>query len=199
MKPQTLLIALPLIAAGSVALAAEEGPWMMRIRAVDIRPNNPTLNVGGADVDVENKIIPEVDFSYFFTPNIAAELVLTYPQKHDVTLAGTNIGSFKHLPPTLTAQYHFTPESNFRPYVGAGINYTRISNVDLLGGAASLDKNSWGGALQAGFDYKVGTNSYINVDLKKVYISSDLSVGGTKVGTVKVDPVLIGVGYGFKF
>lgn len=196
MKPQTLLIALPLIAASSLALA-DESPWMMRLRAVDMRPDNPALNVGGADIDVQNKVIPEVDFSYFFTPNVAAELVLTYPQKHDVKLGGTKIGSFKHLPPTLTAQYHFAPQADFRPYVGAGINYTRISNVEL--GGLELDKNSWGGALQAGFDYKVGANSYINVDVKKVYISSDLSLGGTKIGEVKVDPLLIGIGYGFKF
>lgn len=197
MKTKALLIALPLLAASSVALAADESPWMMRIRAVDIRPDNPTMNLGGADVDVEDKVIPEVDFSYFFTPNIAAELVLTYPQKHDVKVAGTKIGSFKHLPPTLTAQYHFTPQSDFRPYVGAGVNYTRISNVEL--GGAELDKNSIGGALQIGFDYKVGANSYINVDVKKVYISTDISAAGTKLGEVKVDPLLIGIGYGFKF
>ena len=57
-----------------------------------------------------DKTIPELDISYFFTPNIAAELVLTVPQEHRVYLNGTDIGSFKHLPPTLTLQYHFMPQ-----------------------------------------------------------------------------------------
>ena len=145
-------------------------------------------------IHVSEKTIPEVDISYFFTPNLAAELVLTYPQKHDVTLNGANIGSFKHLPPTLSVQYHFMPEAQFSPYLGAGVNYTRISQVDLLGGAADLDKNSFGLSLQAGVDFKLDKNWSLNLDVKKVQIRSDLSVAGTKVSTVKVDPWLVEIG-----
>lgn len=193
---------------GSAAALAQsaEGPWMMRVRAVDIRPVNessdPLGALGGTDtVHVSDKWIPEVDFSYFFTKNISAELILTYPQKHTVKLSGTDIGSFKHLPPTLTLQYHFAPDSAFNPYVGAGVNYTAISDVHLLNGAVKLENDSWGGALQIGFDYKIGQNSYLNFDLKKVYIESDLklSAGGTTIGKAKLDPLLIGIGWGFKF
>jgi outer membrane protein len=166
---------------------------------VNIDVANPTARVGGDAVDVKNKLIPEVDISYFFTSNLAAELILTYPQKHDVELAGSKIGSFKHLPPTLTLQYHFIPQADLRPYVGAGVNYTHISSVNLLGGAADLGNDSWGGALQFGFDYKVGANSYINFDVKKVYIQSDLMVGGANAATVNVDPLLLGIGYGYRF
>jgi outer membrane protein len=72
----------------------------------------------------------DVDFEYFFTPNWSSELLLTYPQSQSVTvresaLGGpTNIGSFKHLPPTLTLKYNFNPDGNFRPYVGVGVNLT---------------------------------------------------------------------------
>lgn len=176
---------------------------MMRIRAVDIKPidesSDPTGTLGTDTIHVEDKWIPEVDFSYFFTKNIAAELILTYPQKHTVKLSGNNIGSFKHLPPTLTLQYHFDPEATFRPYVGLGVNYTAISDVHLLNGAAKLENDSWGGALQVGFDYKIGQNSYLNFDLKKVYIQSDVKVGGAKVSTAKLDPLLVGIGWGFRF
>ncbi|KAI5935591.1 Inhibitor of nuclear factor kappa-B kinase subunit alpha [Manis javanica] len=74
-----------------------------------------------------------------FTPNIAAELVLTYPQKHDRgAVRRSQIGSLKHLPPMLLAQYHFTNFGAFKPYVGAGANYTRFSSVsfDPAAGAA---------------------------------------------------------------
>jgi outer membrane protein len=179
------------------AAQQDESQWMMIVRAVRLSPANDS---SGLDIDVESKTIPDISFRYAFTKNVAAELLLTVPQKHDVSLAGVgNIGSFKHLPPTLFAQYHFTPDSNFRPYVGAGINYTIISDDQLLGGAAKLDNSSWGPAMQIGFDYKVGANSYVSVDLKKIYIESDVKVGGAKVATVKVDPVLFGIGYGFKF
>jgi outer membrane protein len=116
------------------------------------------------------------------------------------------IGQFKHLPPTLTLQYHFNPTGQFRPYVGAGVNYTIISDDDFgplnraTGTVTKLDNDSWGGAFQAGFDVKVGANSYINFDIKKIYIESDVknNVLG-KVSKVKVNPVAIGIGYGFKF
>jgi outer membrane protein len=88
-------------------------------------------------LSINNKTMPELDISYFFTPNFAAELILTYPQKHDIRSNGSalgdlgKIGSVKHLPPTLLAQYHFTNFGAFKPYVGAGINYTRFSSVNV--------------------------------------------------------------------
>ncbi|MFZ6647833.1 OmpW/AlkL family protein [Undibacterium sp. TJN25] len=189
--------------AENAAATAEASPWMLRVRAVHLAPadkSDPIAGAGVADrLGVSEKTIPEVDISYFFTPNISAELVLTYPQKHDVTLDGKRIGSFKHLPPTLLAQYHFLPEAQFNPYVGAGVNYTRISSVNLLGGAGSLENSSTGLALQAGFDYKVDRHWSFNVDVKKVQIRSDVYISGAKASAVKVDPLMIGVGAGYRF
>ncbi len=158
-----VILALSLAAIGFTATQAmadeAQSPWMVRVRAVNLSPANssdPVGGVGAADrITVSSKTIPEIDFTYFVTPNWSAELILTYPQKHDVMLDGANIGSFKHLPPTLTAQYHFAPEAKINPYLGAGVNYTRISDVNLLNGAANLDNNSFGLALQAGVDFKI--------------------------------------------
>jgi outer membrane protein len=182
---------------------AQESPWLVRARAVYIDPANksaPVAGTGAADrIHVSTKTIPELDISYFFTKNIAAELILTYPQKHDVTLDGARIGTFKHLPPTLTAQYHFLPGTTIDPYVGAGVNYTLLSKVNLLGGAASLEHDSFGLALQAGVDFKLDKNLSINLDVKKVQIRSDVNIGGVRASDVKVDPLLIGVGVGYRF
>ncbi|MEB0140616.1 MULTISPECIES: OmpW/AlkL family protein [unclassified Undibacterium] len=202
-----IALALVLVATGLTATQAmaDESPWLLRVRAVNIAPDNksdPVGGVGAADrLSVSSKTIAEFDVSYFMTPNWSAELVLTYPQKHDVMLDGNNIGSFKHLPPTLLAQYHFMPEAKFSPYLGAGVNYTRISDVTLLNGAANLDNHSFGFALQAGVDYKIDKNWSLNFDIKKVQIRSDVtaSVGGAKLSSVKIDPVLIGVGVGYRF
>lgn len=200
----SVLLASTVLSLGAVHVAAaDEQPWLVRIRALNMAPANesdPVGGVGASDrIHVSNKTFPELDISYFFTPNLAAELVLTYPQKHDVTLDGKNIGSFKHLPPVLSVQYHFLPGQTINPYLGAGVNYTRISSVDLLGGSGSLDSSSVGFSIQAGADFKVGNNTYLNLDIKKVQIRSDVNAGGKKISAVKVDPLLVSVGVGWRF
>lgn len=182
---------------------AQESPWLVRARAVRIAPANESDPVGGVGASdrlhVSDKWIPEVDISYFFTPHWAAELVLTVPQKHTVTLDGASIGTFKHLPPTLTGQYHFLPGAAIDPYVGAGINYTLMSKVDLLGGAARLEHDSTGLALQAGLDIKLDARWSFNADIKKLQIRSDVDIGGVRASRVKVDPLLLGAGFGYRF
>ena len=207
MMKKTLLAAAALCALTSGAAMAQnypqDGKWMVRARAVHLDSANGGA-AGDKGVSVNDKWIPELDISYFFTPNLAAELILTYPQKHDVRLNGAKIGTLKHLPPTLLAQYHFTNLGAFKPYVGVGINYTRFSSVkfDPAVDAAlnpSVKKNSFGPALQIGFDYALDKNWSINFDVKKVYIKTDVRSFGTKVGTFKVDPLLVGVGLGYRF
>ena len=206
----------PTAFAQSTDLPPATGNWMVRLRAVNLTAANKSDPVGALAIpsdaiQINNKAFPELDVSYFFTPNIAAELILTYPQQQDVTvmksaLGGpTKIGDFRHLPPILTLQYHFTPPSQlprFKPYVGAGINYTRISNVNLqVPGVGQLDlsKNSFGPALQVGFDYRLTDRIYFNMDLKKTWISADVKMGGQTISKVKVDPWLLGIGLGYRF
>ena len=197
-----MVAALGLVGA-SVPGWAQESPWLVRVRAVHIDPADKSDPVGGTGASdrlhVSSKWIPEVDISYFLTPHWAAELVLTYPQKHDVTLDGQRIGSFKHVPPTLLAQYHFLPGAQFDPYVGAGINYTLISKVDILNGAGRLEHDSIGAALQAGVDFRIDGKWSVNLDVKKVQIRSDVDINGVHASRVKIDPVLLGVGVGYRF
>jgi outer membrane protein len=204
MKKSLCLIASLVAVLASQAAVADESPWLVRLRAVYLDPANksdPIGGVGASDrLSVNSRVIPEFDISYFFTPNWATELVLTYPQKQDVSLDGTKIGSFKHLPPTLTLQYHFAPQSTFSPYVGAGINYTRFSNVSLLNGGATMESHSIGGALQAGVDIKIDSHWSLNLDVKKVQIRSDIiAASGAKLSNAQVDPWLLGVGVGYRF
>lgn len=181
---------------GAAFAQQAEGPWLVRVRAVNLDSANKDST--GLDLSINNKVIPELDISYFFTPNIAAELILTYPQKHDLRSGGANIGSLKHLPPTLLAQYHFTNFGGFKPYVGAGINYTRFSNLDLPDGV-DVKRNSWGAALQVGFDIPLTKQLSLNFDVKKVFIKTNVYAGDANLGSFKVDPVLVGVGLGYRF
>lgn len=206
MKKTLLAIAaLTALTSGAAMAQQQDGNWMVRVRAVHIDSANKDST--GLGLSINNKTIPEFDISYFFTPNFAAELILTYPQKHDVrsSALGGKIGTLKHLPPTLLAQYHFTNFGAFKPYVGAGVNYTRFSSVkwrdDVGALGASIKKSSWGGALQVGFDYALDKNWSLNFDVKKVYMKTDVSVDalGGKVGDLKIDPILVGVGVGYRF
>lgn len=178
---------------------AQESPWMVRVRAVNIDMANKDAT--GLGLTVNNKTIPEVDVTYFFNKNMAAELVLTVPQKQTVnsTVLAADIGTFKHLPPTLTLQYHFDGSSDMKPYVGAGVNYTKITQVNLLSGGANLESHSWGTALQAGIDFPIDKNLSFNIDIKKVSIKTNVYVGGVDNGVLKLNPTLMGVGLGYRF
>ena len=198
MKKNLLAVAVLCALTSGAAFAQQaESPWLVRVRAVHLDSANKDST--GLGLSVNNKTIPEVDITYFFNKNVAAELILTVPQKHDLSssVLGGRIGSLKHLPPSLLLQYHFDAPG-FKPYVGAGVNYTRFSNVNLPAGV-DIDRNSWGGALQAGVDIPLSKNLYLNFDVKKVYIKTDVFAGGAKAGTFKVDPVLVGVGLGWRF
>lgn len=196
MKKQ--LIALAALATLGMGLAqAQESPWMVRVRATHLDMANKDGT--GLGLTVNNKTIPELDVSYFFSPNLAAELVLTVPQKQTVSSNGTAIGNFRHLPPTLLMQYHFTGLQGYKPYVGAGINYTDISKVNILSGGATLDSDSWGAAVQLGVDFPIDRNWSINLDVKKIYIKSDVYLGGVSAGTLKLNPLAASVGVGYRF
>lgn len=196
MKKLTIVAATACALLSGAAFAQAEGPLMVRVRAVNIDSVNKDGT--GLGLTINDKVIPEVDITYFLSKNLAAELILTVPQKHTLSSKGTEIGTLRHLPPTLTLQYHMDA-GGFKPYVGAGVNYTRFSSVNILGGAADIKRSSFGLALQAGVDIPVAKNVYLNLDLKKVYIGTDVSVGGKGVGSFKVNPVLFGVGVGYRF
>lgn len=181
---------------GAVAQVSGESPWMVRVRALHLDSVNKDSTPLG--LSINNKTFGEVDVTYFLSPNLATELILTTPQKQTVYSNNVEIGSFKHLPPTLLMQYHFTGMQGVKPYLGAGINYTRFSDESLPTGV-SLDSHSWGWAFQAGVDIPLDRNWSINLDVKKAYIRTDVYSEGSSVGRLRVDPVLYGVGLGYRF
>jgi len=214
MKKLALAAAIGLISASAFA---DQGDIIARFRVINVNPSSSWSNaalgntLGLKSVDVKDDTVPELDFTYMITNNIGTELILG-TSRHDVTAnAGTgdkSLGKVSTLPPTLTLQYHFAPQSaTFRPYAGAGINYTRFYNAGLnaanLGVNADLQvkKNSYGPALQIGADIPVSKSFFINVDVKKIWMKTDVSLAsnGTQIGTLKIDPLVIGLGIGTKF
>lgn len=205
-------LALAAAAAAPAVQAQDSGNWIVRARAVHLDSANTnsadlkaTLrSLGSSEASINDRWLPELDITYFFTPNLALELVLTYPQKQKLSITNVGeIGTFKHLPPTLSLQYHFTGLSGFRPYIGAGLNYTNISDVKWGATGQSLGlnlkRNSTGLSIGAGFDVPMGGGWLFNADIKKLQLKTDVTSFGNKIGTFKVDPLLLSVGVGKRF
>lgn len=200
-----------LLAAAAATVHADE--LEVRFRGIYLAPANASsayspLQIPGNAIHINDKWLPDFDIEYFLTPHWSTELVLTYPQKQNVTLEHSalggpvNIGTFKHLPPTLTAKYNFMPGQTFQPYLGAGLNVTSImdANLEVPGvGRLTLDRTSVGAAVQAGFDYQIAEHWYFNADAKWIMLRSDVKLDGDRISRVRIDPVLLGVGFGYRF
>ncbi|ODN43426.1 OmpW/AlkL family protein [Piscirickettsia litoralis] len=217
-KKITLLIAAATLALPCAMFAADNvaaqtrsfNHWLVRGRIVNVSPDvsGDTISViGGKVTHVSDQVIPEVDFSYFFTPHIAMELILGTSKHHLIAtgtaLGSTDLGSVRILPPTLTVQYHFFPEKKFSPYIGAGINYTYFYDTNTSGANAAVQsvdyKNSFGLALQAGIDYNINQNWSVNVDIKKLFVKTTATVNNTMTTDVRLDPYVYGIGVGYRF
>lgn len=194
--------------------------WQIRVRGVGVVPDESAkIGIIGGDAKISNTFIPELDFTYFFTKNISAELILG-TSKHDVntvasdisavggpTSADVNLGSVYLLPPTLTVQYHFLPDHIFNPYVGAGVNYTIFYNEKAGNTVRGIEyENSFGYAFQVGFDLMLDDKFFINVDIKKIFLKTDVTVDASNLATglsipadVEINPLLLGFGVGMKF
>lgn len=233
MKKTLLAVALAAAVFAPVAAQAEAGDWVVRARAVNVAPNEDsklgkTVNQNvapvmspGAELAVSDKVIPELDISYYFTKNIAAELILAVGTRHNVsiqketgaTVPNQDLGSVNLLPPTLTAQWHFNPDQMIDPYVGAGINYTimldrnlKVNRGPLAGHKIKIDSDSWGPALQAGVDINLKDGWLINADVKYVWLDTDVKLKGaatgnawTKIDSLDINPWVVGIGIGKKF
>jgi len=235
---KSLLVGLTLVSsvASFTAQAAgtSAGDWIVRLRGIDVNPIDsssevdvPALggNVPGSSVGVDSNAVPELDITYMFSPHWGAELILG-TSEHDVNPQGAAlIGALNGLPsadpgshdvinawalpPTLTLQYHFMPESSIRPYAGLGVNYTIFYSEDVEGplavnGATVNMRPSVGWAAQIGADFDLGDSGWFaNVDLKYIDMSTRAEFRNTAVGDVNVDvdidPIVYGIGIGHRF
>ena len=200
-------VVLALLSVGE-ALAQEDSPWLVRVRVLSVMPDDDSTAITtiGGNAKVDDNVTIDLDISYFFTANLALELILGVSQ-HDVEAVNTSVGTVDLgdvtlLPPTLTLQYHIMPEATCRPYVGLGINATHFFDEDAGGADGISYDDNLGIALQAGLDYGVTEDWALNVDVKKVYLDTDVDVqalGTTVSTTVDIDPWIIGIGVARRF
>jgi outer membrane protein len=203
MMAATLFAANPASAQTAEFKTKQAGDIVVRARAIAMVPDEDTYDdtIGSGEGQLSNDVVPEVDFSYFLTDNIALELIAATTQ-HDLDWSNPSLdaGSVRLLPPTLTLQYHFMPESRWSPYVGAGINYTFF--YDSKPGQFNSVKydDGFGYAFQAGFDYAISGPWSVNLDVKKIFLDTDVSINnGANTSKAHLDPWVFGLGLGYRF
>jgi len=177
------------------------GDVLVRLRAIRIIPNVSTNNTLSAlNVGVNNALVPELDLTYMIRDYLGVELILG-TSRHQLTSSLGNLGGVNVLPPTLLLQYHFNHQGRIRPYLGAGVNYTYFYNngLNVNGQPISITNHSFGLALQAGVDVQITKSLFVNADVKKIWMRTDASLGGTSLGRLDIDPVVVGLGVGMRF
>ena len=193
----------------SAPVGKQAGTFMIRGRVIGVIPedNSSSTSIGG-HVEATAQAAPELDFSYFFTDNIAAELIAA-STRHELSAVGTglgkvDVGSTWVLPPALTLQYHFMPHEKFSPYVGVGIDamffYSTNPSTPVVQ-KLTLNDNV-GAVLQAGFDYNFSGHWFANVDVKQIFLNTDAhlqTVLGPVSARTSLDPLVVGVGVGYRF
>jgi outer membrane protein len=201
-----MMMGLGLALAGvvGVARAEEPGDWVVKVGAHVVSPKsgNGRLAGGSLEADVGSDARPTFSLEYFVAPNWGLEVLAALPFEHEVKLNGAKAADVKHLPPTVSVQYHFMPQARFSPFVGVGLNYTRFFGIHETGPLAGtrLDlSDSWGAAVHAGFDVHFSDRWLFMADVRWMNIETDAKVNGAKVGTVKIDPWVYGIAIGYRF
>ena len=201
LKIKTVLCTAVLLttAAANTAMAMDQGDWLIRAGASYIDPKSNNHDV----VSVDSATSFTFNVSYFMTEAWAVELLAAWPFKHDLELKdGTEIGDTKHLPPTLSIQYHWAPNSVFQPYVGVGLNFTTFFSEDLYGPLEGVDLdlgNSWGLAGEIGADIKLSDQWFLNLSVRYMDIETKAKLDGESIGKVDISPWIYGGNVGFRF
>jgi outer membrane protein len=186
------------LVAGVLALStsityAEDNESILRLRAIQVEPQ---VSGDFPGLDADNATGGEVALTGFMSEHWAIELGIG-TTKHDLSINGANAGSVKLMPVNLMLQFHFLRDAAFRPYIGAGGNYTRFYELNFAGGTEDVDRDRFGPVAQVGFDIALGKSLLLNADVKKIWLETEAS--GLANGTIKLDPWVYALGIGFRF
>lgn len=216
MKKSIITLAVLATLSSATTMAAEAGDMLIRAGLTTVAPNETSSNVmiggdaTGLYLNVDNNTQLGLNFAYFITDKVNIEVLAATPFTHDMGIDGVGaLGSTKHLPPTVTANYYFADGSAaFQPYVGIGLNYTiffdeEFTTANEEAGFSDLDADpSFGLSAQVGFDYNIDKEWFVNGSVRYIDISTDATF---KVGdadgsvTLDIDPMVYTLSVGYRF
>lgn len=186
------------VALGAPVLAQSAGDMTLGLGLGFVDPKSDNGTVAGGATEIDSNLRPTVTFEYFLRDNLGLEVLAALPFKHDINIAGAKAGVTKHLPPTVSLNYHFPSSGPLTPFVGLGVNYTVFFEDRSPLGDLKID-NSWGLAAHLGVNYAISDKGALRMDLRYVDIDSDVKLNGAKIGRVEIDPLVAGVSYVMKF
>jgi outer membrane protein len=196
--------------AAAPVMAQSRGDWTLGVGVHAVDPKSDAgdldgsaLGLGALPTKVDSDVKPTVTAEYFIADNLGIEVLAALPFKHDVSIDGVGkVGETKQLPPVVSLQYHFANGSKVTPFIGLGVNYTKFFSTDAKGaleGTKLKLEDSWGLAAHAGLDFAVSEKGALRVDLRWADIDTRVKVDGNTLGTARIDPLVYGVAYVFKF
>ena len=204
------LLAQPALAQQSPVRGKQAGDFLIGLGVIGVLPmDSGNVDVIGGTPSASFAVTPQLDFTYFFTPNFAVNLIAA-TTRHDVEVTGSALGDVDlgrvwALPPTLTFQYHPLPAERFSPYVGVGVNWTMFygEGGGRTPGVLDVDvRNAFGVALNVGLDIEMAPNWLMNIDVKKLFLRPDVAVDtalGRVNATADLDPWIFGLSVRYRF
>lgn len=199
------LLAAALAGAALPAAAQSAGDWTLGlgVHNVDPKSDNGVLANGTLPLEIDGNARPSLTVEYFIKDNLGIEVLAAWPFQHDISVKGVGrVGSTKHLPPTVSLQYHFNDAGVVSPVLGLGLNYTTFFSEDTRGALEGADlelRDSWGLAAHAGLDFRISEKAAIRVDVRWIDIDTQVRVDGVRLGTANIDPLVYGAAYVMKF
>lgn len=183
---------------GGSAIAQQAGDWTLGVGIGHVKPKSNNGTLAGAPASIGGSTRPILTAEYFIQDNLGIELLAAVPFRHKISLGGAQVGTTRHLPPTVSLNYHFTNESAVTPFLGIGVNYTNFFSTKSPLGTLKI-KDSWGVALNTGVDFAISERGAIRANLRWINIQSDVTLNGAPIGKTKIDPWVAAVSYVHRF
>lgn len=201
MKIKALLAAASVLLMALPVAAQSRGEWTLGLGLHEVSPvsNNGALANNTLSLDVGSAVRPTITAEYFIRDNIGIEVLAALPFEHDLFIDGLGkIGSTKHLPPTVSIQYHTKPLGRVSPFVGVGVNYTTFFSEQTRGALTGSDlhlEDSWGFAAHAGLDIALSPRDALRLDARWMDIDTEVELNGATLGTANIDPTVYGLAW----
>jgi outer membrane protein len=206
-----LVAALALAPACAIAQTQDATVKFGAIRYDTSSKTNGVTGIGvppGADARTGDATTVLLAYERLVAPAIGIELVVGVPPKITAKATGSvaflgEVLSARNVAPTLLVNYHFGAKGDaLRPYVGAGINYTRFADIRTTLPATKVEMgDSTGLALQAGVDYAIDARWGLFASVAKVDVKSKLVASGPTVLKTTIDfrPTTYAVGVSWRY
>ena len=140
--------------------------------------------------------------AYRFEPEAAAT------SDNPAIVAG-GLGTLEVVPVTLVLQLHLLPDSTFDPYVGAGVGYVLMDDIEQQADLEEIDieridlDDDYGLVFNVGFSWDLMPGLALNVDGKYMPVDSAATVvflsGPSQETSFEVNPLILSAGLSLQF